>query len=65
MSKVITSVTVFNDAVGLRMSATYSEIDDSGRVVKDNQRFDRVVRDMDVKSAVNDLFEYASNVLGE
>lgn len=65
MSKVITSVTVFNDAVGLRMSATYSEIDDSGRVVKDNQRFDRVVRDSDAKSAVNDLFEYANNVLGD
>lgn len=65
MSKVITSVTVFNDAVGLRMSATYSEIDDAGRVVKDNQRFDRVVRDADAKSAVNDLFEYATKVLGD
>jgi len=65
MSKVITSVTVFNDAVGLRMSATYSEIDDAGRVVRDNQRFDRVVRDADAKSAVNDLFEYATNVLGD
>lgn len=65
MSKVITSVTVFNDAVGLRMSATYSEIDDFGRVVKDNQRFDRVVRDADAKSAVNNLFEYATNVLGD
>ena len=32
--KVITSVTVFQDAVGMRMSATYSEIDEAtGRVL--------------------------------
>ena len=31
--KIITSVTVFNDAVGMRLSATYSEVDEAtGRV---------------------------------
>lgn len=63
MSKIITSVTVFNDAVGLRMSATYSEIDDSGRVIKDNLRFDRVVTDADAKLATGSLFNYAESVL--
>ena len=44
--KIITSVTVFNDAVGTRMSATYSEIDDAtGRIISDNNRFDRVITD--------------------
>lgn len=64
--KIITSVTVFNDAVGLRMSATYSEIDEAtGRVISDNNRFDRVVTDADAKSAANSLIEYATESLPE
>ena len=64
--KIITSVTVFNDAVGMRMSATYSEIDEAtGRVISDNQRFDRVITDKDAKSAANSLIEYATESLPE
>ena len=59
--KIITSVTVFNDAIGTRMSATYSEVDDSGKVISDNIRFDRVIIDQNVKAATQELFEYASS----
>lgn len=60
MSKVVTSVTTFNDAVGVRMSVTYSEIDDeTGRIITDNNRYDRVVTDSSAKSASTTLFEYA------
>lgn len=59
--KIITSVTVFNDAVGMRMSATYSEIDEAtGRIISDNQRFDRVVTDADAKAAAQELIDYAA-----
>ena len=59
--KIITSVTVFNDAIGTRMSATYSEIDDqTGRIISDNQRFDRVVTDAVAKSDAQTLIEYAT-----
>lgn len=64
--KIITSVTAFRDAIGLRMSATYSEIDDqTGRVVSDNQRFDRVVTDAAAEAAANALLEYAAGSLPE
>ena len=44
--KKITSATIFHDAVGLRISVTYSEIDtETGRVISDNNRLDRVVTD--------------------
>lgn len=44
MSKIITSVTMFNDAIGTRASITYSEVDDTtGAVTKNNVRFDRAV----------------------
>lgn len=64
--KIITSVTVFNDAVGMRMSATYSEIDDqTGRIISDNQRFDRVITDSTVKADASALIEYATDSIHE
>ena len=62
--KIITSVTVFNDAIGMRMSATYSEIDDAtGRVISDNNRFDRVITDADARNAAQELINYAMDSL--
>lgn len=64
--KIITSVTVFNDAIGVRMSATYSEIDDkTGRVISDNNRFDRVITDTTAKKHANALLDYAAGSLPE
>lgn len=64
--KIVTSVTVFNDAVGVRMSATYSEIDDvTGRIISDNQRFDRVITDSDAMAAAQVLHNYATASLPE
>lgn len=64
MSKIITSTTVFNDAVGMRLSATYSEIDDqTGRVISDNQRFDRVITDRDSRNAAQAILDYATDSL--
>lgn len=64
--KIITSVTVFNDAVGMRMSATYSEIDDAtGRIISDNQRFDRVITDADARADAQGLIAYATDSLPE
>ena len=44
--KRVTSTTVFQDAVGMRMSITYSVIDDqTGRIIEDNKRLTRVLTD--------------------
>ncbi len=62
--KIITSATVFNDAVGLRMSATYSEInEETGRVISDNQRFDRVITDAEARANAQALLAYAGESL--
>lgn len=64
--KIVTSVTVFNDAVGMRMSATYSEIDEkTGRVISDNNRFDRVITDAAARESALNLFAYATDSLPE
>ena len=64
--KIITSATVFRDAVGVRLSATYSEIDDkTGRVISDNQRFDRVITDQAARAEAEALLEYAAQSLDD
>lgn len=60
--KVVTSVTVFNDAVGKRMSITYSEVDETtGKIISDNNRIDRVVTDKSAKAAIDNLNEFAQD----
>ena len=64
MIKTVTSVTTFNDAVGKRMSITYSEIDETtGKVVTDNKRIDRVVTDNTAKANIDALNEYAQSFI--
>jgi hypothetical protein len=64
--KVITSVTVFQDAVGMRMSATYSEIDEAtGRVLSDNRRFDRVITGQEALDASRALLDCAADSIPE
>ena len=58
--KIVTSFTVFNDAVGTRLSVSYSEIDDTtGQVISDNKRADRVITDASARETASDLKEYA------
>ena len=61
--KVITSITIFNDAVGVRLSASYSEIDEQGQVISDNNRVDRVITDKNVIAITEDLKDYAQSLL--
>lgn len=58
--KVVTSATVFSDAVGMRLSMTYSVVDDeTGKIVEDNKRANRVIVDSEAKANANKVLEYA------
>ena len=58
--KIVTSIGLFNDAVGKRMSITYSEVDDqTGQIISDNKRIDRVVTDQTAIGHANALAEHA------
>lgn len=58
--KLVTSVTVWNDAVGKRISVTYSEIDEStGKVTADNKRVDRVVTNKEQKAKLDEALDIA------
>lgn len=66
MIKTVTSVTVFGDAVGMRMSITYSEIDETtGKIISDNKRIDRVVTDTTAKADIAKVEEYAQEFVDD
>lgn len=53
--KVITSFTSHKTAEGTRLSATYSEINEEGKIVKSNERFNLVVIDEELQQAIDDI----------
>lgn len=62
--KIATSVTVWNDAVGKRMSITYSEVDEeTGKITSDNGRVNKVITDKNTMSKIDDLIEIAQSLI--
>lgn len=58
--KIATSATVFTDAVGTRLSVTYSVVDDTtGKIVEDNKRANRVIVESEAKSDAAKVMAYA------
>ena len=49
----LTSFTSHTTAEGTRLSATYSEINEEGQIVKSNERFNIVVVNEEVQEAVD------------
>ena len=63
MTKIVTSVTLFNDAVGKRISMTYSEVDESGTIISDNKKVDRIVTDQSIVTKANDIAAFAQSII--
>ena len=64
MIKKVTSVTSFNDAVGKRMSITYSEIDEeTGQIFSDGKRVDRIILDAADIEKVDAVEELAQAII--
>lgn len=60
--KIVTSATVFNDSVGMRMSMTYSEIDEAtGKIISDNIRENRVLTSTSEKEQASKILEIAQS----
>ena len=60
--KIVTSATVFRDSLGMRLSYTFSEVDDeTGKIISDNNRANRMIMDSDAIEAANAVLEYAQS----
>lgn len=53
MIKTITSFTSHKTGEGIRLSATYSVINEDGQIVKSNERFNLVVVDDEIQEAID------------
>ena len=59
--KIVTSATVFRDALGMRMSYTFSEVDETtGKIISDNNRANRRITDADAQNAAEAVLAYAN-----
>ena len=63
--KTITSITVLKTGEGIRMSPTFSTIDDNGNIVKSNERFNFVVTDQEVLNQIEVINAYAASKIPE
>ena len=62
--KKVTSVTIWNDSAGRRVSVTYSEINESThRVVKDNVRENFILFADDEVSITDAVLNLAQNII--
>ena len=62
MNKV-TSITTHTTAEGKRISITYSEIDETGKIIQDNKRVNRVVVDEDALGHITALESFAQTII--
>lgn len=62
--KIVTSATVFRDALGMRLSYTFSEVDDeTGKIISDNNRANRMITDAGATDSANAVLAYAQSSL--
>lgn len=53
--KILTGFAVIKDAVGHRITYTYSEVDEQGTITSSNKKESFIVIDLDLKSLVQQL----------
>lgn len=58
MTTKITSFTAHQTAEGMRLTYTYSVIDENGNIVKSNQRATVIVLDSDINAAIANINEW-------
>lgn len=62
--RTVTSATVFQDSIGMRMSMTYSEVDEeTGKIIADNKRTDRVITGQNIKDLAVALLAQAQEYI--
>lgn len=60
--KKVTSMTVLTTAEGKRLSITYSEIDNSGNILSENNRVNKVLVNKEILECVAEIEEFAQSI---
>ena len=62
---IVTSATVFRDSLGMRLSYTYSILDEHGHVISDNNRGSKVITESAIVEKASDILTYAQQSVEE
>ena len=63
--KVITSFTSHKTAEGTRLSATFSEINEQGQIIRSSERFNLVVVDSEIQEAIDLINQFLNDRIPE
>lgn len=61
--KKVTSMTVLTTAEGKRLSLTFSEINDSGDIITENKRVNKVVINSNALEQISSLEDFAQSII--
>lgn len=61
--KKVTSMTTLTTAEGKRISITFSEIDDNGNIIKENERVNKIVVNQNALEYIAGLEEFAQKIV--
>ena len=61
--KKVTCMTVLTTAEGKRLSITFSEIDEKGNIIKENERVNKVVVDQSALNCITELEGFAQGIV--
>ncbi|WP_300802320.1 hypothetical protein [uncultured Acetatifactor sp.] len=60
---MVTSMTFLTTAEGKRISITFSEVDDDGRLIRENERIPRIVVDKNALMHIAELEDFALKIV--
>lgn len=61
--KKVTSMTFLTTPEGKRMSVTYSDVDESGKIISENNRENRIVVRDDILEKISALESFAQDIV--
>lgn len=61
--KKVTSMTILTTAEGKRISLTFSEIDENGNIIKENERVNKVVVSPSALGYIMELENFAQGIV--
>ncbi len=61
----ITAVTAHHVLEGMRVSCTYSIVDNEGKLISSNNKFTRLVMDEDIGAAISLVYDWLTRLLQE
>lgn len=65
MKNIVSSLATVNANGAQRLSITYTKVDDTGKIIEDNIRTNRIVLDESALESINSLIKFAQGIVDQ